>query len=338
MPRHLTTLLAVALLFAAGCTTQPTTPAAPVGLTLAPVATPLAGKRVLVLGDSITQDGRYVTFLEYYLHRLAPDAKCDLISIGLSSETVSGLTEPGEAHPRPCALERLDRALKAVKPQLVLACYGMNDGIYAPSSPERLAAFNAGVDQLIAQVRATGAEVILITPPVFDPLPLAGKTVPATAAKFGYGANFFVGYDGVLAEFAAAETARHEPGVTVIDLHTPMAAALAARRATNPAFAFSKDGVHPGDAGHLLMARIIGTALGLPLPATDLEAEYARVSADPVFNLVRARRNLRSEGWLPFVGYTTRGNSYRSASVEATEQTARLLQEQIGARSAGASR
>jgi lysophospholipase L1-like esterase len=293
----------------------------------------LAGKRVLVLGDSITQDGRYVSALEYYLQQLAPDTKCDLISIGLSSETVSGLTEPDNQRPRPCVLERLDRALQAVKPQVVFACYGMNDGIYHPSSPERLAAFTSGLRQLITQVHAAGATLVLVTPPVFDPVPVAAKTVPATATAFGYG-HYFAGYDSVLAEFAAVETALHEPGVTVIDLHTPMAAALAARRATDPSFTFAPDGVHPGDAGHLLMARIIGTALGLPVPATELEAEVTRLKADPVFDLVSTRRQLRSEAWLNFVGFT-HDRTYKSTSVKAAEQAAKLLQTQVDDRLAG---
>lgn len=336
MPRLLSSLLAAALLFAAGCTTPPAAPQASVsGASLpAPHSSLLANKRVLVLGDSITQGGDYVSFLEYYLQRLASDAKCDLISIGLSSETVSGLTEASETYLRPCALERLDRALKAVKPQLVLACYGMNDGIYHPSSPEILAAFNAGVRQLIAQVRAAGAGLVLITPPVFDPVSAASKAVPLTAGKFGY-SHPYLGYDETLAGFAAAEMALHEPGVTVVDLHTPMAAALARRRATDPTFSFSGDGVHPGEAGHLLMGRIIGAALGLPLPAAELETEIARIKSDPVFGLVHARRRLRSEAWLPFVGYTTRGASYQSADIGAAEQAARLLQEQIDARLAG---
>lgn len=294
----------------------------------------LAGKRVLVLGDSITQDGRYVSFLEYYLQRLPPGAKTDLISLGLSSETVSGLTEASETVARPCVLERLDRALQAVKPQLVLACYGMNDGIYHPSAPARLAAFTTGIQRLIAQVRATGAELVLITSPVFDPVACARKAVPLGAGSFGYRSPYD-GYDAVLAEFAAAQMALHEPGVTVIDLHTPMAAALAAGRATDPKFTFSPDGVHPGNPGHLLMARIIGTALGLPVPATDPAAELARVSADPAYPLVHARRRLRSEGWMPFVGYT-RDRAYKSASIDATEEAAQLLQQQIDARLAGA--
>ena len=152
----------------------------------------LAGQRVLVLGDSITQNGRYVTFLEYYLHRLAPGARCDLISIGLGSETISGLTEPNHAYPRPNGLDRLDRALSTVKPTVVFACYGMNDGIYHPSSPERLAAFTSGLDVLITKVRAAGAKLVLITPPIFDPLPIPKRIAPADTTVYGYQKTFAV--------------------------------------------------------------------------------------------------------------------------------------------------
>jgi len=288
-----------------------------------------AHARVLVLGDSITQDGRYVTFLEYYLDRLTPPAGCDVVSIGLSGETVSGLTEKGEAHPRSWALERLDRALAAVKPSVVIACYGMNDGIYHPSDPARLAAFTDGLRVFIGKVRATGALLVLVTPPVFDPLPLKSKVVPAGGAEFGYG-HPFEGYDGVLAEFAAAEVALHVDGVTVIDLHTPMAAALATHRLQDPAFSFAKDGVHPGDLGHLVMARVIADGLGLALPAAPAEAELARIQADPVFALVRDRRELRSETWLPFVGYI-HNEPYKSAFVTAAEKAAARLQAEIDA-------
>jgi lysophospholipase L1-like esterase len=287
----------------------------------------LPGKRVLVLGDSITQDGRYVSFLEYYLR--AAGQKCDLISIGLGSETVSGLSEKDHPYPRPCVLERLDRALKAVKPSLVLACYGMNDGIYHPPAPERLAAFNTGLRQLIEKVRATGAQLVLITPPVFDPLPLATKTVPATAEKFGYGSPYS-GYDDVLAAFAAAEVALNEPGVTVIDLHTALARELTARRRQEPKFTFARDGVHPDDTGHLLIARTIATGLGLILSPTETDVELARLRADPLFSLVREQRELRSETWLPFVGYT-RGQTFKSASVDSVERTILRLAQQIHA-------
>ena len=299
-------------------------------LTSSPAATTpslLARQRVLMLGDSITQDSRYVTFFEYYVHRLAPGTRADLISIGLGSETISGLTEPGHAYPRPNGLDRLDRALGTIKPTVVFACYGMNDGIYHPSSPERLAAFSQGLDVLIAKVRAAGATLVLITPPLFDPLPIPQRIAPADATVYGY-QQTFSGYDDVLAELGAAVRTRSGPDVQVIDLHTAMRAELAARRKVDPTFAFAPDGVHPGDLGHLLIARIVASGLGLTPPAGTLEAELARIQADPLLPLVRDRRTLRSESWLAHIGYT-RGETYRSQYTQAAERAAARLQTEI---------
>src|SRR6185295_19084388 len=109
----------------------------------------------------------------------------DFVSIGLSSENVSCLTEKDHPFPRPCLSERLQRALDLVHPQVVIACYGMNDGIYHPQSPERMAAFQKGVQNLIAAVRAKNARLILLTPPPFDRTPVT-TALPATAPDFSY--------------------------------------------------------------------------------------------------------------------------------------------------------
>jgi len=214
-------------------------------------------------------------------------------------------------------------------PLVVLACFGMNDGIYHPPAPERRAAFLAGLQQLIARVRAGGARLVLLTPPIFDAQPVRARTVPADAAGFGYG-RFFAGYDNVLAEYTAAELALQAPDLTVIDVHRAMTEALAAARAREPGASFSPDGVHPNEAGHLVIARTLAGGLGLAPPGTDLAAELKRIAADPLFPLVRDRRSLRSEAWLPFVGYT-RGPAFKSDSVQAAEIAAARLEEQIEA-------
>jgi hypothetical protein len=130
----------------------------------------LAGKRIMVLGDSITQGGGYVTFIEYLLEKRYPALAFDIVSVGLSSETTSGLSEKGHAggkFPRPCVHERLGRALEAVKPELVVACYGINHGINLPYSEERMQAFRDGITRMVERCNATGAQVVLVTPPVF---------------------------------------------------------------------------------------------------------------------------------------------------------------------------
>jgi lysophospholipase L1-like esterase len=289
--------------------------------------TPLfAGKRVLWLGDSITQDGKYVTFTEYYLNRLFPSQKFDIISIGLASETVSGLTEKQHPFPRPDLFNRLQNALALTKPQIVVACYGMNDGIYHPQSPERMQAFENGVNKLIAAAKAANAKLILLTPPPFDPLPV--KSVrPADAPDFAYFAPF-ANYDDVLSDYAKWEMTLTSDDVLVVDLHTPLNDFLKQQRETNPTFSYSSDGIHPNAVGHLLMARTILNALGVPMDANNLDAELNKIQADPLFPLVAKHRQTRSDGWLAYVGYT-RDKTVKSDSIESTEKTAADLQQQI---------
>lgn len=243
----------------------------------------LAGKKTVILGDSITQGGGYVTFAGYYLDKLNPKLSFDIYPLGLSSETLSGLSEPGHAggkFPRPCLFERLGRLLEKVKPDVVCACYGINDGIYMPLDPERFAAFKQGVNKLVERCQAAGVkEIILLTPPIYDYNPPAGQ----------------FNYDSVMAEYAAWELTLKVPGLHVVDLHTAMRQARDARTEV-----FSRDRIHPGDEGHLLMAKTLLAAFGVKVPDEPL----ATIKADPLYKLEDERRRLRAGRWMRHIGYT----------------------------------
>lgn len=295
----------------------------------------LANKRVLWLGDSITQAGDYVTFVEYFLEKKYPADRFDIISIGLASETASCLSEKTHPFPRPCVQERLQRALQLVKPDVVIACYGMNDGIYHPQSAERMQAFEQGIERLVAAVHAAGAEMILLTPPPFDALPVKAKVVLKSATDFGFMAPY-EGYDDVLADYARWEMLLPKREATVIDMHTPIDAYLAKRREREPDFSFAKkDGIHPDAAGHLLMAQIVLKGLGAPMPLENLQADLKTVEADPLFTLIKTQREARSDGWLKYVGYT-RGETVKSDSVTEVEKRNAELQAKIDALRRGA--
>ncbi len=269
----------------------------------------LAGRKAVFLGDSITQGGGYVTFTAYYLARLFPQKDFDIFGLGLSSETLSGLSEPnhaGGAFPRPCLFERLGWLLERVKPDVSFACYGINDGIYLPLDAERFAAFKNGVTKLIEQCKAAGVkDVFLVTPPIFD-----------TQVKPGE-----FNYDSVLAEYAAWETSLKMPGVHVIDLHTAMRKARDARTEV-----FSKDRVHPGEEGHLFMARTILAALGVAVPDEPL----ATVHADPLYKQVDLLRRHRSAHWMQHIGYT-REKTVEPQPLGDTETEAAKILEKINA-------
>ncbi|MBL9129874.1 MAG: hypothetical protein JNG86_01650, partial [Verrucomicrobiaceae bacterium] len=154
-------------------------------------------QRVLFLGDSITQGGGYIEIIDAALKAQHPDSTIEIIPHGLSSETVSGLSEDGHAggkFPRPDLHERLDRALEKIKPQLIFACYGMNDGIYLPLGAQRTKAYQDGMRKLRAKAAAAGARIIHLTPPVFDPVPIAHRVVPADKVD---AAHPFQGYNEV---------------------------------------------------------------------------------------------------------------------------------------------
>jgi len=268
----------------------------------------LSGKRVAVLGDSITQGGGYVSFIAYYLDRLYPSKDFDIYSLGLSSETVSGLSEASHINhgfARPCLFERLDRLLAKVKPEVVIACYGMNCGIYQPLDDARFNAFKNGNSNLIQRCKDAGVKtVILVTPPLYD-----YKKDDPTAF-----------YDGVLASYGAWEQTLKLPNVYVIDLHTVMRK----DRNDHPETVISNDRVHPGEAGHLLMAKTILKGLGVVVPDEDI----ATIKKDPLFNLVAKRRAMRANGWMPYIGYS-RGKTFRAESVDKTEADAKKLQDEI---------
>ena len=68
-----------------------------------------AAKRIVILGDSITYGGRWAMLVESALRETPRFADAEMVNFGLSSETVSGLSEPGHAggaFPRPCLHER----------------------------------------------------------------------------------------------------------------------------------------------------------------------------------------------------------------------------------------
>jgi lysophospholipase L1-like esterase len=287
---------------------------------------PLSAQKILWLGDSITQAGDYVTIIEYYLEKQYTTSHFDFVSIGLASETVSCLSEKDHPFPRPCLSERLQRALDLVHPQVVIACYGMNDGIYHPQSPERMAAFQKGIQNLITTVRAKGARLILLTPPPFDRVAIT-TSLDEHAPDFSYKAPYEK-YDDVLGDYATWEKTQQAADVIVVDLHTPIDAYLAKQRATDPKFSFTQDGIHPDLPGHLLMARTLLKELKVNVPQTPLNEEAARLQADPLYVLVKAHREKRSQAWLDYVGYT-RDKTVKTGDVQTAEQTIQQMQTQV---------
>lgn len=256
-------------------------------------------RRIVFVGDSITYAGHYVSVVEARLRIAGLDPLPELINVGLPSETCSGLSEPDHPFPRPDVHERLSRVLQATQPDVVVACYGMNDGIYHPFDEKRFAAYRDGVNRLIDKVHAAGAKLVLMTPPPFDPLPLEQRGVlrPAGVDKYAWFA-VYEDYDDVLARYAAWILAQTDRVEMVIDLHTPINAALSEARKGDPKHTMAGDGIHLDAHGHRLLAATILDAWGFG-GDTQPSAE--------VLELIDRRQQLLRDAWLTHVGHKRPG-------------------------------
>jgi lysophospholipase L1-like esterase len=178
-----------------------------------------------------------------------------VIDMALPSETVYGLSENGHAggkFPRPDLLERLDQVLRISRPDVVIACYGMNCGIYQPFNTERFSKFQEGTIRLHEKVEGIGAKIIHLTPPVYDQRP--DKPGPAGLTD----------YEHVLDQYSKWLLSKQQDGWMVIDIHGPMKDLLKLNRSSNPSFVFAPDTVHPGHEGHWAICRAILDDVGVP--------------------------------------------------------------------------
>jgi lysophospholipase L1-like esterase len=259
----------------------------------------------------------YVNDVEAYLRVQYPGRQFDIINVGLPSETVSGLSEPGHADgqfPRPDLHERLARVLQQTKPDLVFACYGMNDGIYMPFDKGRFQKFKDGINWLHDEVVKTGARLIHLTPPDYDEV--KGKSIGYT--------NVLDIYSGWL--LSKKKSSKWE----VIDIHTPMKKYLLHHRKVDSTFALAPDGVHPGEIGHWIIAKQILQQLGFKKVAksTGIIESLQQISDAPALvKLVANRQNMLRDAWLTATKHLRPGLPVGLPLKEAEMKAGEALQE-----------
>ncbi len=200
-------------------------------------------------GDSITAEKNgYVDMLQTKIDSAYPTLGLKFINYGLSSETVTGLTEKDHPGPRPYLFERLDNVLDKTPIDVALFCYGINDGIYGKPSEKLFNSFKIGVYSFLEKMRQRNIPALLLTPP-----PLALEAVPIAISSdvdFGY-KNPYPKYDDeVLREFMRIILHMQHPYAKAeIDIHTPLLNQQEACYDTDP--------IHPNRKGHELIADTI---------------------------------------------------------------------------------
>lgn len=198
------------------------------------------GDRVVFLGDSITEQYQYSTYLELYLTTRFPDGKMTFLNAGIGGDTANG------------GAGRFKDHVLAEKPTAVTINFGMNDGGYGGFDPKRQAVFAEKTDAMLRMAKDAGVRVALVSPNAVDRRNKSnGKQYLETQKEF----------------YAPLKDLAAKSGFPFVDQYAVTRAAQERMEGDDPQAKTAVpyyDGFHTSPPGGLLMAHAILTGLKAP--------------------------------------------------------------------------
>jgi lysophospholipase L1-like esterase len=204
------------------------------------------GDRIVFLGDSITEQYQYSSYIELYLTTRFPDWDLTFINAGIGGDTATGGANRFKAHV-------LDE-----KPTCVTIDFGMNDGGYGAFDKARNAGYVKGTTAMLEAAKKAGVRVALISPNAVDRR--KGKNFPVYLETQK---QFYEPLKGLAQKYE----------VSFVDQYAVTRAVLEKAEETDPKAEKVNpfpDGVHTAPSGGLLMAHTILTGLHAPAKVSDV--------------------------------------------------------------------
>lgn len=235
------------------------------------------GDAVVFLGDSITEQRLYTTYIEAYTLARFPQYKLTFRNVGWGGDT-AWLRQ--RAHPdegklfaatdaeQQAAVEKsvgagLARDVLPLKPTAVTIDFGMNDHCYQKFREDIFRAYVKSQTELAKVLKKNGARVALLTPQ-----PIEERRADPDQDERNQSLRKFS--DG-LKVVATNENA------VFVDQFDPYMAIMLKERASDPkAFIGAGDAVHPGPTGHTLMAWAILKGLSAPAMVSAVDVNLNR--------------------------------------------------------------
>jgi hypothetical protein len=221
------------------------------------------GDRLAICGDSITEQRRYSRIMETYLTVALPELKISTRQYGWSGEQASGF------------LHRMTNDVLRFGPTVATTCYGMNDHLYRAYEESIGQAYGSNMTDIVLAFQAAGTRVIAGAPGCIGMQNPPWAKNPSTPKEKNISLCMLRDIDIEIAEVEHAGFAD-----VFWDMYLTQYKALQ-RYGADYTLA-GKDSVHPGWAGHLVMAYAFLKALDVPGDigtfTVDLAAKKATVS------------------------------------------------------------
>jgi lysophospholipase L1-like esterase len=219
------------------------------------------GDRVVLYGDSITDQRLYSTFIEEYVLTRFPTWKVQWTQSGVGGDKVSGGAEG------PIDL-RIQRDILPYRPSVVTVMLGMNDGYYRPPNTAVQKTYQDGYKSMVDTILngAPGAKLTLIGPSPYDDI--THPTMHYNEVMQAY------------SEFDRKEADRTHQ--SFVDFNAPVVDVLEKVKAAHPDLAsrLIPDRVHPGEGVHWVMAAAILKAWHAPslVSSVTVDAHAAKIT------------------------------------------------------------
>lgn len=223
------------------------------------------GDRVCFIGDSITHQMLYHTEITLFYLTRYPDMRVETVNCGFAGDTAAG------------AVRRYDWDIAARRPTVATVMLGMNDvnrGLYKPGSTgpdaeaKRAAALDSHIKNmgiLAERLHRDGVRLILIGPSPYDQTGSQSEE------------NLFGVNDALKTCGAAARRLAEKLQAGWVDFNAPMEAINRDWQARQPGFTLvGPDRIHPGPAGHLVMAYFFLKAQHAPSTVAEVTLDGRR--------------------------------------------------------------
>ncbi|MET3880176.1 SGNH/GDSL hydrolase family protein [Chitinophaga sp. OAE865] len=227
--------------------------------------------RVVFVGNSITEAGAYVSYIYLYYMTHFPGRKMVIMNGGIGGDKASDI------------YRRLEYDVLAKKPSVLVLTFGMNDTGYfefnnsdaAKTAAERIAASRRSYGQI---------EQRLLKLPAIQKVLMSSSPYDETSKFNG---NIFPGKHKAMLEIVKfQEEAARKNNWAFTDLFRPMTAINEQLQQKDSTFTMiGSDRIHPGNAGHLVMASLFLKSQGLSgKPVAEVHINAANGKLQQVVN------------------------------------------------------
>jgi lysophospholipase L1-like esterase len=223
------------------------------------------GDRVVLYGDSITDQRLYSTFVEEYVLTRFPAWKVQWTQSGVGGDKVSG----GAAGPIDL---RIQRDILPYKPTLVTIMLGMNDGYYRPPNAAVQKTYQDGYRSMVDTILngVPGVKLTLLGPSPYDDITHPTERINEVMQAYS--------------QFDRNEADRTRQ--SFVDLNAPVVEVLQKVKAAHPDLAsrLIPDRIHPGEGVHWVMAATILKAWHAPSLISSVTVDAHGATATDVQN------------------------------------------------------